>query len=145
MRRAERAQARVRLAGDPFDQGLGEARLANARFARDQDDAALAGLRLLPAPSQQPQLLVAVDEWRARRAQRLETALGSALAHYPCGFDRYGEAFDLDRAEILVVEQPAGQPPRARRDHHRPWLGQRLQPRRQVWRLADDRLLLRRT
>ncbi len=46
--------------------------------------------------------------------------------------------------EILVVEQPAGQPPRARCDHHRPRLGQRLQPRREVRRLADHRLLLRR-
>ena len=47
--------------------------------------------------------------------------------------------------QILVVEQPAGQPPRARPDHHGPRCRQRLQPRRQVRRLADHRLLLRGT
>jgi hypothetical protein len=44
----------------------------------------------------------------------------------------------------LIVEQPAGQSPRAWRDHHGPRLGQRLQPRREVRRLADHRLFLRR-
>jgi hypothetical protein len=43
----------------------------------------------------------------------------------------------------LIVEQPAGQPPRARPDHHGSRRGQRLQPCREVRRLADHRLLLR--
>ena len=76
--------------------------------------------------------------------QCLEAALGAALAQDPRGHDRSGQAPDLDRAEIGVFEQPAGQPPRARRDHHRAGLGQRLQPRREIRRLADHRLLLRR-
>jgi hypothetical protein len=52
---------------------------------------------------QQPQLLVAADEWCAGRAQRLEAALGAALAQYPCCDNRCGEALDVDRPEILVV------------------------------------------
>jgi hypothetical protein len=99
---------------------------------------ALAGLGLLPAPLQQRQLLVAPDERRAGRAQRLEAALGPALAQYPGGQDRRRQSLDRDRAEILVVEQPAGQPPRARSDHHRAGPGQCLQSRRKVRRLAND-------
>jgi hypothetical protein len=34
------------------EQGLGEARLADAWLARDQDDATFAGLGLFPAPLQ---------------------------------------------------------------------------------------------
>ena len=134
------------MCGSPLSRSsrrLREARLADARLARNQHDAALAGLGLLPAPLQQRQLLLAADQRRAGRAQRLEAALGPALAQHPRGHDRRGQALDLDRAEILIVEQPAGQPPRARRDHHRARLGQRLQPRREVRRLADDPAFLR--
>jgi hypothetical protein len=144
MRRAERAQAGVRLAGEPLDEGLREARLADAGLAGNQHDRALAALRLLPAPQQRRQLLVAADERRGGRAQRLEPALGPALAQYPRGLDRRRQTFDLDRPEILIVEQAAGQPPRARPDHHGPRCRQRLQPCCKVRRLADHRLLLRR-
>src|SRR6516164_7722567 len=114
VRRAERAQAGVRFAGKPVDQGLGQARLADPGFAGKQHDAAFAALRLLPAPLQHRQLLVAADKRRARRAQCLEAALGAALAQYPRSRDWSSQALDLDRVELLVVEQPAGQPPRAR-------------------------------
>ena len=117
---------------------------ADAGLAGNQHDRALAALRLLPAAHQQRQLLVAADERCRGRAQRLEAALGTALAQYPRGCDRRRQASDLEGAEILVVEEPAGQMPRARRDHHGSRLGQRLQPRREVRRLADHRLLLRR-
>ena len=75
--------------------------------------------------------------------QRLEAALGGAAAQHPRGHHRRAQALELDGAQIHVLEQPAGQPPRARRDHHRARLGQRLQPRREVGRLADHRLFLR--
>jgi hypothetical protein len=144
VRRAEHAEAGVRLGAQPLEQGLGEARLADPRLARDQHDAALAALGLPPAPLQHRQLLVAADEWGGSRAQRLEAALGPAFAQYPRSRDRRRQALDLDGAQILVVEQHAGQPPRARADHHRPRLGQRLQPRREVRRLADNSALRRR-
>ena len=145
VRRAEQAQAGVRLARSAARAGSGRdaicrcpARPTPARHSPRQPWPAASGAAIAPAPR------------RGRRAacrsaaQCREAALDGALAQYPRGDDRRGKALDLDRAEILVVEQPAGQPPRARRDHHRPRLGQRLQPRREVRRLADHRLLLRR-
>ena len=44
MRRAEVAQAEMRLAGNAFEQRRGQARLADAGLAGEQDDAALAAL-----------------------------------------------------------------------------------------------------
>lgn len=54
------------------------------------------------------------------------------------------EAFERLRPKRLQLESAAEQPPRRLCDHDAPWLGQRLQPRGQVGRIADDRLLLRR-
>jgi hypothetical protein len=68
---------------------------------------------------------------------RLEAALGPALAQHPRRHNRRGKALDDDRAEIFVIEQTGGQPPRVRPDHHGPGLSQRLQTRREVRRLAD--------
>jgi hypothetical protein len=78
-----------------------------------------------------------------RAARNASKRLSAPLAQYPRGCDRRGQAPDRYRPEVLVVEQPAGQPLRAGRDHHRPRLGQRLQPRRQVGRLADNTALAR--
>jgi hypothetical protein len=47
-------------------------------------------------------------------------------------------------AKVLQLVQIAEQPARGWGDHHRAGLGQCLQPRREVRRLADHRLLLRR-
>jgi hypothetical protein len=74
-------------------------------------------------------------------SKRLSAALPRT---HPCGLNRRAQALELDGTQIRVLEQPAGQPPRARRDHHGPRLGQRLQPRREVRRLADHCLFLRR-
>jgi hypothetical protein len=52
VRRAEQAQARVRLAAQPLEQRLRETRLADARLSRHQHDRAIAGLGLLPAALQ---------------------------------------------------------------------------------------------
>ncbi len=134
----------MRLAAQPLDQALHETRLADTRLARNQHDGALTGLGLLPASPQQRQLLLAADQRRqVRPVPRREAALDGALAHHPRGDDRRGQALDLDRAEILIVEVTPGEPPRARPDHHRARLGQRLQPRREVRRLANDPAFLR--
>ena len=77
--------------------------------------------------------------------QCLEAALDGAPAHHARGHHRRAQALDLDRTQIRVLEQTAGQPPRARRDDHGPRLSQRLQPRREVRCLADHRLFLRGT
>jgi hypothetical protein len=48
----EEAEPGMRLAAQPFDDGLGDPRLADARLARDQHDGPVALLRLLPAPQE---------------------------------------------------------------------------------------------
>ena len=114
MGRAELAQARVRLAAQALEDGLGDPRLADAWLAREQDDRALSALRLLPAAQEQIDLLAAPDERRRARAQRLEPALGGAHAQrLPCR-DGLSEAFERDCPEIAVVEEAASQPACAR-------------------------------
>ena len=73
-------------------------------------------------------------------SKRLSAALPRSTR---AGHHRRAQALELDGTQIRVLEQTAGQPPRARRDHHGPRLGQCLQPRREVRRLADHRLFLR--
>src|SRR5262249_39981247 len=52
-------------------------------------------------------------------------------------------AFQRDRAEIAIIEVPRREPARLRADQHCSWLSQRLEARREVRRLADDRLFRR--
>src|SRR5258708_38111836 len=99
----------MRLAGNPLGQRRGQARLSDARLAREQDDATLAALRLVPASQQQLQLLVAAHQWRhAGLVQRLEPALRGAEAHHLHGSRGLGEALEYHRAEVAIVEEPAG-------------------------------------
>ena len=102
-------------------------------------------LGLLPEAEQELQLPLAADERREPgRAQGLEAALGPPLAEHPPGPHRCGEALEAALAQVGALEQAADQPARAPRDHHRARRCQRLQPRREVRRLADDDLLPRR-
>jgi hypothetical protein len=55
-----------------------------------------------------------------------------------------GDALNFDDVEILVFEQIADQPARARSDDDSIRLRQGLQPGSEVRCLADDRLFLRR-
>ena len=133
------------MCGSPLSRstnGLSDARFADAGLARDQHDAAVAALRLLPAAQEQVDLLVAADERRGGRAQRLEPALGGARAQHLPRRHILGEALERDGAEIAILEQAADQPPCARCNHHGARLGQRLEASGKVGRLADDRLLL---
>src|SRR4029079_18025495 len=102
MRRAEQPKARVWIAAQALKDGLGDPRLADAWLSREQDDGALATLRLRPAAQEQITILSAPEERRRASAQRLERALGSARAQrLPC-LDGLGEAFERDRPEIAV-------------------------------------------
>jgi hypothetical protein len=58
---------------------------------------------------------------------------------------RPGDALEVPGPEVLQLEEIAEQPSRAVGDDDGIRLGQSLQARREVWRLADDRLLLCRT
>src|SRR5215831_14378755 len=139
------AQAEMRLVTKALLKCRDDTRLAEPRFAGDQHYLAVSCLGARPAPQQQVDLLVAANQWAQRRsAQRLEPARDDAWAQHLPDRHRTGNAFDLDGAEILVFEQIANQPACARGNDDGIWLGQRLQPGGEVWRLADNRLFLRR-
>ena len=76
--------------------------------------------------------------------QRLEAAFGAAFAFDLPRCERLGEPLDVQRAEVVELEQAADQPPRRLADHHAAGRRQCLQPRRQVRRVAHHRLFARR-
>jgi hypothetical protein len=75
----------VRLVTQLLYDGLSNARFADTRLARDQDNTAIAPLRLLPSPHEEVNLLVSTDERCGGRAKRLE--LEGDLAG-TCNFSR---------------------------------------------------------
>jgi hypothetical protein len=144
--RAEIAQADIWLGVEALRQRRGDARLAEAGFARDQHNLAVAGLGAGPAPQQQVDLLVAADQSsHCRSAQCLEPARDGARTQHPPGRHRRGDALDLYAAEIAVFEEIAEQAAGARGDDDSIPLGQGLQTGGEVRRLADDRLFLSRS
>ena len=79
---------------------------------------------------------------RRSRTERFKAARGGAFTQNLPRHNRRGEALELDRAETVVIEQIAGEPARAFRNDHLARIGKRLQPRRQIWRLANSARLL---
>jgi hypothetical protein len=77
--------------------------------------------------------------------QRLEAALGPALARDPPSRERLGKALETLRPEVVEVEQTADQAARAGADDHRARRSQPPQSRGEVRGLADHDLLSRRT
>jgi hypothetical protein len=77
------------------------------------------------------------------RMERLETALSRRGAQNPPCLHRFGETFDCLAALVLQLEQATNQLARPGGDHDYVWIGKRLQPSRQIRRVADDSLLLR--
>ena len=75
--------------------------------------------------------------------QRLEAALHRTRPQRGPGPHRTGDTLEVLRPEVLKLKEIAEKPSRALRDDHGVRLGQGLQARRQVWRLADDAALLR--
>ena len=129
----------MRLGVEAFRQCRGDARLADAGFAGDQHDLAVARLGARPAAQQQIDLLVAADQRAQRRsAQRLEPAFDETLSQHLPTTHRLGAAVGFDRAEIAAVEQVADQTPGGGVDHYRVRLSGHLQPRRQVGGVADN-------
>jgi hypothetical protein len=122
-----------------------QARLADARLTGDQHHPPCAGLRLLPAPQQQVELLVAADQRRGPRTQCLEAADDPALADHTPGRLRLGKTGKRLGAEILDLEQCADLSPGAVGNDQGAGPGQRLQTGGEVWGLADHDPLLRRT
>jgi len=89
VRRAEKAQAKMRLGRESLLQCRGDAGFADTGFARNEHDLAVAGLGARPAAQQQVDLLarptsgVNVDPRKA--SNRLSTALGRNTRHASTG------------------------------------------------------------
>jgi hypothetical protein len=149
MRRALIAHPHMRLVADPLAQRRENARLADACLARQQRDLALALALALdrdaPAVQEKRQLALAPDEGcHALRPRRLEAADVLRLAQDRPSANRRVEAFEGLWPKRRQLERPAQQPSGRLGYHYAAWLGQGLQPRRQIGRLADDGLFLRR-
>ena len=144
LRRAEITQAGVRLAGEVFQQRGREPRFADAGLAGEQHHLAFAGLGPRPAPQQQFEFFFSTDQLRqAARVERLEAALYRTRPQRCPGPHRSGDALEVLGPEVLQLEQITEKFSCAFGDDHAVRLGDPLQTRRQVRRLADDAALLR--
>jgi hypothetical protein len=143
MRRAEVAQAGVRFGADRLLERCDQARFADSGFAPNEDHATFVDVDLPPAAQQQLDLLVAPDEGRLPRTQRLEAARNRALSQHPRALDRRCRAVHTERPECLIFEKLADQPARARGDGDRAGDARGLQPCRELRRFADDAALRR--
>ena len=143
-RRALQAHADPPLALQPLAQGKHEARLADARLAREHHDLAVARACQARAIDQERQLLLAADQLDdALRMERLEAAIRRDLAD--------------DRPAVHALANPfIDRAPRSTRSNRLPmrrrvvaaittWPGPaRLEPRGEIRRLADHRSFSRR-
>ena len=73
---------------------------------------------------------------------RLEAAAGSTFAEHRERRHRHRQAFQRLRCQRRQLERSTHQLPRGLGDHHLARFGERLQPGREIGRLADHRLLL---
>src|SRR6516165_1749760 len=114
---------------------LGNARLAEARLARDQDDLAVARLRARPPAQQQIDLFVAADQrGQFRSAQCLKAARdGTPTQHLPTA---YWLGVRVQCPEITAIEQVADQTPGGRLDRHGVLLPRYPQLQRQIWSVS---------
>src|SRR5262249_14835455 len=142
--RAMEAQARRMLRLETAAQLAQNAALADARLAGQQHHLTFAVLRQIPAPEQQAEPVLAADKaGQPAAARRFEAALGRRHPLDRPGLDRLGETLQFVPAERLQPEAIAEQPAGSEGNYHRVGLGQGLQSRGQVRRLADDPALLR--
>ena len=106
-------QGSVRLVCELVAKGPHETGFADTWFAGEQDDLALALLRLLPAVQQKGEFLVAPDQRRRRRSMLgIEPALGRPLADDVPRPHRFRKTLEVDRTEIAVDEGFSQQAPR---------------------------------
>jgi hypothetical protein len=94
-----------RLADKPLHHGSSQARLADARLSGDEHGLAFARLRRLPAPHEQRHLLVAADDRRRRRAQRLEPTLHRARPQRRIDAYHPIDALKLPRPKVFQLEE----------------------------------------
>ena len=108
--RAKKAQGRVGFTAEPLQDGLSDPRFADTWLARYQDHATFSVFRVPVAPHQQLDFLVATDQQRGGRAQRLEPAIDRTWADHPPYWYWIVEAFYPHRAKRAVFEELANEP-----------------------------------
>ena len=107
---------------------------------------AFAGLCPRPAPKQQFEFFFPPDQRsQTRRVQCLEAAFRRTRPQRRPGSHRAGDTLEVFCPEVLKLKQIVKKSPGSFGDDHRVRLGEPLQARRKVRRLADNRLLLSRT
>ena len=119
-----------------------QARFADARLARHQDDLPLAAFRLLPPGHEEIKLLLAAHQRCFAGAQRLEATLDLALPQNSPSTYRLGEAFDLDRIEVLILVKSRQEPACGLGNDHGARLCKRLEASGKIGRFAHDGLFL---
>src|SRR5262249_42857782 len=83
------------------------------------------------------------DGVRTRGASRNEAALDGGFADHLPHWDQLAISLDLMLADKPIFKESLRQPMRYRPDKHATRFGERLKPRRQVRRVANDSLLAR--
>ena len=119
-------------------------RFADAALAGDQHDATFTLPDLFPTSQQQLEFFFAAVQGRDRRGlPRLETVFDVTRPRDLAHVDRLRETLECMLCEISVLKQHADKAPGFGADQQRIGLGQGLQPRRKIGRLADGRVFLR--
>src|SRR5215472_2128374 len=143
VRRAEIAQADMRFGPEALFQLGGQSRLADAGLAGNQHNLALARFGARPAPLQQIDLLVAVDQPDKRwSVQCFESARNGVRVQYLPNPHWRSDSLDRYSTEIAIFEEVADQTARPVANNDRTGRGQGLQTGGEVGGLSDDRSLL---
>ena len=133
----------MRLGAHRVFQRRQQPRLAQARLGDQQDHLAIAAARGGPAILQEAELpFPSGQRGQPGPAAGLETALGVARALDHEGGDRRGKPLERVRSQRLDVEAPVQQIAGGLRDDNPARGRQRLQPRREIGRLAHHGPLL---
>ena len=102
LRRAEIAQACVRLAGEAFQKRCREPRFADTSLTGKEHDLTFTGLGSRPTPQQQFKLFFATDQGsQAACVQRLEAAFHRTRPQRRPGPHRPGEPLEVFFPEVL--------------------------------------------
>ena len=142
--RALQMDARMRLAGEASLQRLDHARFADPGFADHGDDLALAQTRQAPAVAHQAHFVRAADQRQCcRRRGSRQSGFRPPPRPHPPGRHRTGKSLQFVLAGVFEFEQSAQQILRRLADQDGVGRRQRLQPRGEIGRFADDGALLR--
>ena len=144
LRGTEVTQAGVRLGGEAFQKRGCKPRFANPRLARKQHH--LAFTSLCPGPASKEQFEFFFPSHKRTQAagvQRLETSFRRARPQRCPGAHRAGDALEILCPQVLQLEQIAEKLARGLGNDRSIRLGDPLQARREVRRLADYATLLR--